>query len=156
MPSTYCTTCGTELHQSALSCPACGNLVQRVRPSPKSWFSFSGRIPRSTYWLQYELPVSLLWIFLTVLGDRIPDSITTSVLFIVLMLAVFWHQLAGTVKRAHDRGHSGWFLLLGFIPLVNIVVGFQLAFLAGDSGPNQYGPDPLGSHAVAVTSQAPS
>lgn len=151
MASLYCTNCGAQLHESALSCPSCGNLLQRSRPSAKSWFGFSGRIPRSTYWLQYELPVSLVLILL----DLLPTTSTSSgILVLILFVASMWHSLAGNVKRAHDRGHSGWFLLLGLVPLVNIAVGVQLGFMRGDIGANQYGPDPLETPSAALASRA--
>lgn len=151
MATLYCTTCGIQLHESALSCPSCGSLVQRARPSPKSWFTFSGRIPRSTYWLQYELPVSVILILL----DFLPVTSTSStVLVLILFAASMWHSLAGSVKRAHDRGHSGWFLLLGLVPFANIVVGVQLGFMRGDVGPNEYGRDPLQTPFIALASEA--
>ena len=41
----------------------------------------------------------------------------------------------------HDTGRSGWWLLLGFIPLAGIVL---LLFLAqdGEAGHNRFGPNP--------------
>jgi len=43
----------------------------------------------------------------------------------------------------HDTGRSGWWMLLGIIPLLGLVVLF---FAAQDSQPgdNQYGPNPKG------------
>lgn len=54
-----------------------------------------------------------------------------------------WAQAALSVKRAHDRGRSGWFVLVLFIPLVQIWPLIELWFLRGTTGDNQYGPDPL-------------
>jgi uncharacterized membrane protein YhaH (DUF805 family) len=50
--------------------------------------------------------------------------------------------LAVNVKRCHDTGHSGWFVLLGLIPQVNIWYVVEVCFFAGQSGPNRFGPDP--------------
>ena len=44
------------------------------------------------------------------------------------------------IRRAHDLGHSGWFLLLTFIPYIGIVFGLYLLFKRGDQGSNKYGP----------------
>jgi len=150
----YCTSCGIQVHDSALSCVSCGALIQHNRYSAKSWLSFSGRIPRSTYWLYYALPDSVIGFLILILAARLPDSITTAALLMLLLLAVCSHQLAGDVKRAHDRGHSGWFVLLGLVPILNVVVGIQLCFMRGEVGPNLYGPDPLASERLSLSSQA--
>jgi uncharacterized membrane protein YhaH (DUF805 family) len=150
----YCASCGAHLHDSALSCSSCGSLNQVAASSVKSRFSFSGRIPRSTYWLHYAIPDEIIFILIVILADRLPDSRAAIVLWLVLFLTTFWHALAGNVKRAHDRGHSGWFLLLGLVPIANLVVGIQLGFMRGDVGPNQYGPDPLESPSIALASGA--
>ena len=48
------------------------------------------------------------------------------------------------VKRWHDRGKSGWWVLIALIPLVGPIWAIiETGFLPGTSGPNEYGPDPL-------------
>lgn len=49
--------------------------------------------------------------------------------------------MAAAVRRLHDMDRSGWWILMGFIPLAHIVV---LIFLAskGTKGPNQFGEAP--------------
>jgi len=46
------------------------------------------------------------------------------------------------VKRLHDIEKSGWYLLICFIPIVNIVWGLYILFKEGTRGPNEYGEDP--------------
>ena len=43
----------------------------------------------------------------------------------------------------HDTNRSGWYLLIGLIPIVNLYL-IYLMFKEGDTGANQYGPDPKG------------
>ena len=65
-------------------------------------------------------------------------------LTILFMLAILVPNLAVGVRRLHDLGKSGWMLLIGLIPFFG---GLYLLFLfaqPGQSGPNQYGPDPKG------------
>ena len=66
--------------------------------------------------------------------------------FTVFGLLVCWVVLAVSVKRCHDRGRSGWFLLANLIPVVGslwvlVELGFQPAAEAG----NRYEPDPPGA-----------
>jgi uncharacterized membrane protein YhaH (DUF805 family) len=51
------------------------------------------------------------------------------------MLGTLIPSIAVGVRRMHDVGKSGWFLL---IPIYNLV----LACTDGEQGPNQYGSDP--------------
>jgi uncharacterized membrane protein YhaH (DUF805 family) len=52
--------------------------------------------------------------------------------------------LAVAVRRLHDTGRSGWWVLIGIIPLIGDIV--LLVFTVQDSQPgaNQYGPNPKG------------
>jgi uncharacterized membrane protein YhaH (DUF805 family) len=60
----------------------------------------------------------------------------------IYSLAVLIPSLAVGVRRLHDTGKSGWWLLLALIPVVGVIV--LLVFMCQDSNPgqNQYGPNP--------------
>jgi uncharacterized membrane protein YhaH (DUF805 family) len=52
-------------------------------------------------------------------------------------------QFAVMAKRCHDRGKSGWMSLIMLIPLAGPIWALiDLGILAGQDGPNEYGPDP--------------
>ena len=55
------------------------------------------------------------------------------------LLLTSYPALAINVKRCHDRGRSGWFLLLSAIPLIGLWVAVELYLLGGTAGTNQYG-----------------
>jgi len=59
----------------------------------------------------------------------------------IFLLGLIVPTLAVSVRRLHDTNRSGWWLLIGFIPLINIV---YLVFLLQDSdaSENKYGPNP--------------
>ncbi|MFN8547772.1 MAG: DUF805 domain-containing protein [Candidatus Eisenbacteria bacterium] len=58
------------------------------------------------------------------------------------MYGSLWVWLTLMVRRCHDRGRSGWFLLLKFVPFAGIWVLLEICALGGTVGPNKYGPDP--------------
>ena len=60
----------------------------------------------------------------------------------ILGLVHFIPSLAVTVRRLHDTGKSGWWLLIAFIPFIGAIV--LLVFLVQDSHPgtNEWGPNP--------------
>ena len=59
----------------------------------------------------------------------------------ILQLALLVPTLAVGVRRLHDTGRSGWWLLIGLIPIVGWII--LLVFFVQDSHPaNQHGPNP--------------
>jgi uncharacterized membrane protein YhaH (DUF805 family) len=112
------------------------------------WFSFSGRISRRSFWLGHELPmlgIVFLCLFLDVLLHA--HGLITEACILLLV----WPNLATQVKRAHDRGRSGWFILLALVPIVSIWPAIELGFLRGDVGPNRFGEDPLGMSTLTLS-----
>lgn len=115
------------------------------------WFSFHGRIGRGRYWaFAVGLPllvgaatgagtvVAGLWL------DQGQEAGSWVLLFALLAasLASGVASLSATVRRMHDLGRSGWWVLCNLIPLVNIGMLVWQGFYEGMNGPNAYGPDP--------------
>ena len=120
--------------------------------------TFSGRACRSEYWffmlanILFGIVSSfVLGLFAVALGDSsdvilfIPIGII-SIVAIVLIIP----NLAVTVRRLHDRNHSGWlvlvFILLSIIPFVNIIseiIFIVIMATKGNDGQNRFGEDPL-------------
>jgi uncharacterized membrane protein YhaH (DUF805 family) len=114
-------------------------------------FSFTGRIPRRTYWLWYLVTTVT---FMMVLGLATAVSSTPAeggegmnafglILMVVSFIPVMWINLALLAKRWHDRDKSGAWILIYFIPLVGPIWTFiECGCLRGTHGANTYGGDP--------------
>jgi uncharacterized membrane protein YhaH (DUF805 family) len=116
--------------------------------------SFDGRISRSTYWVRGVLPSAAIAAFGAPIGALI-DVATNGAGFVYAFSALLtlWPSLAVSVKRCHDRGRSGWFLLVGFIPIVgSIWAHVELGWLRGTAGHNRFGPDPVEEGETEVVS----
>ncbi len=105
-------------------------------------FSFDGRINRGKFWLGaiglYAVPW-ILWLIAFAIGSSVLYTLVG-----ILTLLVIWPALAISVKRWHDRDKSGWWILIGFVPLIGgLWALIETGFLEGTKGDNQYGPDPL-------------
>ncbi len=109
----------------------------------KKYFDFSGRASRSEFWY-FSLFNLIIQIGVSVLFGLLGESMATIGLVITGLygLAAFIPGLAVSVRRLHDTNKSGWWLLLGFIPIIGIIV--LIVFWATDSfpGKNQYGENP--------------
>jgi len=104
-------------------------------------FSFNGRIPRKTYWYSFLciIVASFVFMFLVALltaGNETAISVITLIFYIPLM----WVSLAVQVKRWHDRNKSGWWVLIGLVPVIGgIWALIENGFLAGDEAENRFG-----------------
>ena len=114
-------------------------------PLDQLLFSTKGRIPRSTYWY-FSLISGLIGIpvlILDIMLGTFSEDTGRGLFFTIYSLILVFPAYAVLIKRLHDRDRSGWFVLLSFIPLVNIWIWIEVAFLRGTYGDNQYGADPL-------------
>ena len=139
----YCPGCGNQMHEEAPACPACGrpNDFAAEQAESKSWFSFRGRISRKEYWLHYTLPLWAISLLSGVIDGLLNANGGLSAL---ITLATLVPSLGASVKRAHDRGRSGWFVLLWLLPVIGWIWLFvELGFLRGTIGRNRFGRDPV-------------
>ena len=61
----------------------------------------------------------------------------------IFALATFLPMLSVDVRRLHDVGKSGWWILLILIPLIGAIVLLIWMIGKGTEGENKYGADPL-------------
>lgn len=120
----------------------------------KKYAVFEGRARRKEYWM-FVLFNVLIGFALRV-AEAVSGAFSSSnqyVLASLYSLAVLLPTAALGVRRLHDTGRSGWWMLIIFIPLVNLIL---LAFYIqeGQRGPNQYGPDPKGGLDATSSGQA--
>jgi uncharacterized membrane protein YhaH (DUF805 family) len=105
----------------------------------RNYVTFEGRARRSEYW--YFVLFNLIAAIVLVLLDA---ALFRNHGWLVNLygLAAFLPGLAVAVRRLHDIGRSGWWYLIGFVPLVGAIV--LLVFFVTDSDPaqNAYGPNP--------------
>ncbi len=89
--------------------------------------TFSGRATRSEFWYFY-----LFYAIMYVVGMVVAAAVGTPALMYLFILPLWIPNLAAGIRRMHDVGRSGWFIL---VPIYNIV----LLCTASTPGSNQYG-----------------
>lgn len=126
----------------------------------RRYAAFSGRSRPMEYWM-FVLAVFLGLILFSFIDatvglgtstryiDRSPFGVTLGIynqsglLTILFWLASVIPGLAVSVRRLHDSDKSGWWLLIGFIPLIGTIVLFVFMVMGGTHGPNRFGADPV-------------
>ena len=158
--------------------PAPAPVVQNLPPAvtalaakARNYWTFSGRAPRSEYWMMtlitYGVLVAVAFVLLFVLKglsdarvvrgwvgghlryDEYSPVITALMYFVSFLGGIA--LLPVNVRRLHDHGFSGWviavFFVLGWIPCLQLISGLcsfvWLGCSPGTVGANKYGPDPL-------------
>jgi len=107
----------------------------------EKYATFSGRAPRSEYWyltlFGYLLSLLIFFIGYTFNSPELMMGIS-----LVVCLIFFVPGLAVSIRRLHDTGRSGWWLLLAFIPYIGSIA-LLIIFCIGSDDDNKYGPNPL-------------
>lgn len=106
----------------------------------KNYFNFNGRARRKEYWMFVAVNI-VATIVISIIGGII-DYTIASVLSSLYALAVLLPGLGVTVRRLHDIGKGGIYILIALIPLVGAIILLIWECKEGQIGENQYGPDP--------------
>ncbi|ODS02512.1 hypothetical protein AUC71_14910 [Methyloceanibacter marginalis] len=108
------------------------------------YLSAQGRVNRKQLWLYLVLPAVVVSLILSLIDAAIGTVDAESGLgllsglwsLIILIPAILIY-----IKRFHDRDKSGWWVLIGLIPIIGALwLLIELGFLKGTDGPNRYGP----------------
>ena len=105
-------------------------------------FSFSGRIPRSAFWVALCVLVPLTNLTVLAIFNSTAEGLPMALNYmmsIVWVLASTWIAFAVYAKRWHDCSKSGWMTLVMVVPIIGPLwaLGY-LGFVRGADGPNQY------------------
>lgn len=115
----------------------------------KKYAVFAGRSRRSEYWyfvLFYVLICIVLAIVDGMTGTLSPVT-GIGLLGALFAIAMIIPSITVGVRRLHDIGKSGWWLLIGFIPVLGVILLIVWACRDSQPGPNEYGPNPKESAA---------
>jgi uncharacterized membrane protein YhaH (DUF805 family) len=110
----------------------------------KFYFSPDGRVNRKQWWLKLILPVtviSIILVFVDMATGRFDPETGVGLFSGIFGLLVLIPAIIVYIKRFHDRDKSGWWVLIGLIPIIGgIWLLIELGFLKGTPGPNRFGP----------------
>ena len=111
----------------------------------RRYAEFTGRTRRKEYWSFVLLlfVVSLVIGFIEGMLGLSGMVGTYGPLSWLFLLIVLIPSIAVGVRRFHDLGKSGWWILIGIVPILGALVLIFFFVQEGEKGPNEYGPDPL-------------
>ena len=110
----------------------------------KFYFSPEGRINRQQFWLWLILPLTAIEILLVavdVMTGNFNQKLSIGLFSGIFALVSLIPAIIVYIKRFHDRDKSGWWVLLGFVPIIGAIwLLIELGFLKGTPGSNRFGP----------------
>ena len=109
---------------------------------------FSGRSSRTEYWM-FVLCDILIAIAISVAEGLVSGSGKPGLAVLIYKLAVVVPFTAVYVRRLHDIGRSGWWIL---VPVVN----FVMCCFASQAQENKYGPNPEQAESSELAKQMPT
>lgn len=112
----------------------------------RQYADFGGRARRTEFWM-FTLFSAIFSVVFAVIDPMAglslgQDPTQPGVLRTIYTLAVLVPSLAVTVRRLHDIDHSGWWVLVGLIPVVGWVILLVWSCTDGTPEPNEWGPNP--------------
>ena len=122
--------------------------IESIKTCFKKYITIKGRAPRSEYWW-FQAMFAPLFLFVVIMSEaeNLESSSELIILFYLLCFVIVIISLIPvitvTIRRFHDTNKSGWYFLLGFIPLVGSLIVTVMMIPEGTKGKNKYGPNPL-------------
>ena len=110
----------------------------------KKYAVFSGRARRKEYWMFFL--INFIFTGIAMILDNVFgiafEHLYYGPIYMLYGLAMFIPSLAVVVRRFHDTGKSGWFILISLIPLIGAIWFIILMVRDSEPGENQYGANP--------------
>ncbi|MFN3220048.1 MAG: DUF805 domain-containing protein [Acidimicrobiales bacterium] len=104
----------------------------------KNYTNFSGRLSVGGYWRFIAIHFAI--------GVVLQVLMAAESFFLIFgglySLALLLPSLAAVIRRLHDTGKSGWWVLIAFT-LIGIIVLIVWLVQSGEQQPNKYGPPPV-------------
>lgn len=117
--------------------------AEAVRTCLQKYVGFSGRARRSEYWwfFLFNILVSIVASVLDSILGTMSEDTNVGLIGSIAGLALLLPSLAVGIRRLHDTSRTGWWILIGLIPIVGWII--LIVFYCQDShAENQYGPSP--------------
>lgn len=119
------------------------NFVEAVKSGFRNYVNFSGRAIRSEYWYWTLFTIVVVVVFGVTDEILYPGASmgAFSIVNLLVCLALILPGIAVSVRRLHDLDSSGWWFLMGLIPLIGHILLIYWYCLRGTVGANRFGPD---------------
>ena len=98
--------------------------AEAVQTCLQQYVGFSGRARRSEYWwfFLFTILVSIVASVLDSMLGTMSDDTNVGLIGTIASLALLLPSIAVAIRRLHDTSRSGWWILIGLIPIVGWII----------------------------------
>jgi uncharacterized membrane protein YhaH (DUF805 family) len=111
------------------------SFTEAVKSGFDHYAKFDGRASRPAFWWWF-----LFSILVGIAASILDAVIGIPILSIVVSLGLLLPNLSVSIRRLHDIGRSGWWILIALIPIIGFIVLLVFYLQKSDPGDNSYGP----------------
>ncbi len=102
-----------------------------------NYFNVNGRARRTEYWMYF-----LVYLGIAIVASVLDGLLDSQKIGALVALVHLVPSITVGVRRLHDIGRSGWWLLIALLPLVGWLIALYWAVKEGQPHDNAYGADP--------------
>lgn len=114
------------------------DFMTAVKTCFSKYFTIQGRAQRSEYWWY-----ALFTIIVAIIATLIDSMIGVPIFYLIFALGTLAPSICVAIRRIHDKDKSGWWLLIGLVPIIGALYLLYMFVTRGTEGDNRFGPDPL-------------
>lgn len=107
---------------------------------------FDGRARRAEYWwftlVNFGVIIGALVVTVILRAIAAPLGAIAALAYVAVWLGTLVPGIAAAIRRLHDTGKSGWFMLIALIPFFGSIILLVFLFTDGSRESNAYGPSP--------------
>ncbi|MEP6965650.1 MAG: DUF805 domain-containing protein [Polaromonas sp.] len=103
----------------------------------REYFNVNGRARRTEYWMYF-----LVYLGIVIVASVLDSILNSQFISGLVALAHLIPTITVGVRRLHDIGRSGWWLLIALLPLIGWLIALYWAVKEGDDHDNAYGANP--------------
>lgn len=125
--------------------------TEAIQSGFNNYVNFSGRASRPAYWWWFLFTWIVSIVAQLIDGAVRPPgfnyeasamSVFVGIITVIVSLALLLPSIAVLIRRLHDTDRSGWWWLIGIIPLIGWIILIFFLASPGTLGENRYGPPP--------------
>ena len=105
---------------------------------------FRGRARRKEYWfyILFNVIFSIILAIVDMSMDTFDPKTGVGLFGTIYAAVLILPSMAVTVRRLHDIGRSGWWMLIPIVPILGAILIFAFLVQDSDPGENRFGPNP--------------
>jgi uncharacterized membrane protein YhaH (DUF805 family) len=108
---------------------------EAVKSGFDHYTKFDGRAHRAAFWWWF-----LFGVLVGIAASIVDAIIGSSIISLLLALGLLLPNISVAIRRLHDTDRTGWWILIGLIPIIGFIVLLIFYLQKSDPGDNKYGP----------------